>query len=127
MSSHGVSGKVQSDLNGESILLEEPRSYMKELTKIEKMDSINVPPNVVVAATPSKVFPYIRILEPTVDPIINGSLVTYCSFMIISSLLLRSQVYFMLLSLYSKCQLRAWELSLFMQRGVLICFKGKYL
>lgn len=34
--------------------------------------------NIVAAARPSKIFAYTQILEPTVDPLISHSLVTYC-------------------------------------------------
>ena len=67
----------QSNLHDESILLEEPRTFTKELTKAGTLDSTNVSASVVAAATLSKILAYTQILEPTMDPVISRSLVTY--------------------------------------------------
>jgi len=52
---------------------------LKDLIKIEKLDSTSVLPSVVATATPSMILAYTRILEPTVDLVISHSLLTYFS------------------------------------------------
>jgi len=52
----------------------------KELTKREKLDSTSVSPSTVATVTPSKILAYTQILEPTVDLVIDHSLVTYFLF-----------------------------------------------
>lgn len=50
---------------------------LKELTKRENLDSTSVSPSIVATATPTKILAYNQILEPTVDLVIDHSLVTY--------------------------------------------------
>jgi len=74
---HGVSGKAKVIYTMNQYSLNNQGPALKELTKIEKLYFTSVSPSVVTTATHSKILVYIQILEPTVDPVIGRSLVTY--------------------------------------------------
>ena len=73
----GVSGKAMVIRTMNQYSLNNQGPAQKELTKMEKLDSISASPNVVATTTHSKILAYIQILEPIVDPVIGRSLVTY--------------------------------------------------
>lgn len=64
-------------INSLCLILPQPSMPSKYDLYMHPFSSIQLMGYVVAAATPSKILAYIQILEPTMDPMINHSLVTH--------------------------------------------------